>query len=65
MKMFDPVSPFTAPTVLHLSGPSPLACATAVLNILEPGMLRVWNCNVLEIIYTARAFNVISKWIII
>ena len=58
----DPVSPFSSAEVLHLSGASPLAGATAVLIILVPGLPRISSCNFLEIIYTARGFKVISKW---
>lgn len=52
MKVVDPVSSFTSPTVLQLSGISPTAGVTAVLIILMPGVLRMWNCNFVEIVHT-------------
>ena len=54
MKAVDLVSSFTSPTVLQLSGTSPSAGVTAVLLILMPGVLRMSNCNFVEIIYKAR-----------
>ena len=45
MRIVDLGLPFTSPTVLHFSGPSPFAGATGVLIILMLGVLRLCSCN--------------------
>ena len=52
-EVFNLVSAYNSATVLHLSGSSFFAGVTAVLIILLPGELWLWNRTLLDITYAA------------